>query len=147
MALRYVIKKCPYCNTTNSISQYSDLNIGSPFIECRKCRREFVDKERKELFLHPDAWVVKKNTVGNVLLSLIGLAMGILMLFASSWTKDFRTLLLVFGIIISLGGLCLLIIPFISYSERLKEWEKEYQESKKRCENHEYLELLNKYDL
>lgn len=152
MKVRYIIKRCPYCNATNSISYSWEANVGSPLIECKQCKQVFIDKDRVELYLHQNDFVPQKQNTRMVILSIFVFLLGVVSLYGSTLTVGITsdkpdTFLLVAGLITIAGGIFLFVEPIISYKQRMQEWQQEFEESKKRCQNRDYVEFLRKNGL
>ena len=152
MKVQYIIKRCPYCNATNSISYSWKANVGSPLIECKQCQQIFIDRDRKELYLHQNDFVPQKQNTKMVTLSIFAFLLGVVFLYGSTLTIGITsdkpdTLLLVAGLFTIAGGIFLFVEPIISYKQRMQEWQQEFEESKKRCQNRDYVEFLRKNGL
>lgn len=135
-------KKCPYCHHAYVINDsHGSYYIGSPIRVCKKCGKNFIDKEFKELALTDiKPWDKLPISVGTV----IAVLFAFIMVFAaikSSWNW--------FVIIPIAIALYLLISDIVGYKSKMQWIEEERKASFDRLSNPQYAAFLKElgYDV
>lgn len=132
---RYVTKSCPYCGNKYQILAPVSRYYGSPLRTCSKCKKQYIDKDFIEVAADKlnaykpsivSAWSVLTFVIFTFF-SFVGITLG----------HSIGFLLVVFAF-----GSVPMILDAWQYDERIKQYKKEYEESKKRLEDPHYVLFL-----
>lgn len=151
----YVTKKCPYCGYAYQIHQSGEQRkYGCPYQTCRQCHNSYWDTDIKEPALHgySNTYEITQSIKRGITLLLCA-PMGLFMLGIGIY-------LLVYGEMIGLFPLFMgSFISWVIFSyykrkyddskrqdEIINEHQREYDASKERLQNINYLTALAKYD-
>ena len=139
-------KKCPHCGRTyESYSTYTKqyhAHSGTPFIKCKYCGGNFVDKDIKEPALKPES--ANNITILNCIFALFmpfGVG-GILFTIVACNIGPSAIGVWVAAILLSLIYLASVIYLLIKRKVLNEKAAKDYEESYKRLKNPEYARAL-----
>ena len=144
----HTYKKCPYCGKTyetyTPMTKHYQSHMGSPFVKCRFCGKEFVDKDIKEPALVP--YSEDGFGVGNCFFAGImpfG-CMGIMFTFLAIYSKEVHILSCVLAAIGYIGYLSCVIFRLKNQKKILEAWRNEYSLSEERLKNYSYALALRR---
>lgn len=141
--MTYTYKSCPHCGhqyeNYNTMTKSYTVSDGCPIITCKYCNRKFVDKDIKEpaFFSKPS----KTNTFELIIAPLYFLGIPLFLSYGIA-IKNSNIFSLVVAIVLSI-----IYIWFVCRSIKVKkdintDFIKEYEESRIRCSNREYIVFL-----
>ena len=140
--MKYTTKSCPYCGYKYQILQVGTTYYGSPFRECKKCGKTFIDKDGQEMAcLNETEYKPSRISNASIIISSLGV-IHVLTIFLSEAFLPF----MFFGIMFLLSGLCMICYDLFSYDERCQEQENELHKSEQRLSDPEYSLLLMQHN-
>ena len=135
---KYKTSFCPYCKFPLQIHKMYFEEYKSPFQECPRCHKVFIDKDAIELGLeYYPLKRVKKILPASIIIGIIG----ILLLIVGSGDKGAFTR----GCMIIAFSAFTIYKSLSTYNERLAEMETLLRESEERLKNKQYLLALHRY--
>lgn len=140
----YTYKKCPPCGKTyenyNNATKSMTVSDGCPIVTCKFCHKEFIDNDIKEPVFVGDE--PSRASIFGIIISplyLIGLPLFLSYGIAIKYKSFFATII---AIVFSIAYLWFVYKGIKVKKEINEDFIKEYEESKKRCSNREYIVFL-----
>ena len=139
----YTYKSCPHCGKTyesyNNATKSMTVQDGCPIVTCKFCHKDFIDKDIKEpaFFSKPS----KASIFGLIVSPLYILGIPLLLSYGIA-IKHNSIFSLIIAIVLSIVYIWFVYKSIKAKNEINEDLIKEYEESKKRCSNREYIILL-----
>lgn len=143
---RYITKRCPHCRTVYIRNMPQNMPLyGSPVRVCKTCNKTFIDKDFQELSITGMPSDYEYPDVGTTMFSLL-IPIILAAVFITKCIMKYSTTLLVLSIISVSIIVIMLVIEFSpkSLSKTKQKYDQEYEASKKRMQDPEYVEILKK---